>query len=223
VAPLIIVACSSARYSTDPGAATLVLPARFGEGQGEPGNSASAKPAPAPSPSASTSAAPAPSASAAEPTPTPVAPSNAPDPTPQRSATQVQYELELKDGTITVVSVTPVKLAEPIVTPRRVGRYAIELTIGKELIERLRFDFPATAADEPQLGTKKSLNAPLTLSQHAIGHLKLLLPQNPRVRRAALIDRATNTATELPWPLPPPPPAPASASATASGAPIPKP
>ena len=131
-------------------------------------------------------------------------------------AEQVEYELELKDGKITVLSVKPVKLSAPIVTPRRLGRYAIELSIGHELIERLRFDFPATAADEPQLSPKKPLFAPLTLSQHAVGHLKLLVPQSPRVRRAALVDRAANTATELEWPLPaPPPPAPAGSAAPA--------
>ncbi len=36
----------------------------------------------------------------------------------------------------------------PVVTARRMGRYAIELWIGQELIERVRFDFPLTAADE---------------------------------------------------------------------------
>jgi hypothetical protein len=117
-------------------------------------------------------------------------------------AEQVEYELELKDGKVSALSVKPVKLAEPIVTPRRMGRYAIELSIGHELIERLRFDFPGTAADEPQLGSKKKLYAPLTLGEHAIAHVKLLVPQSPRVRRAALIDRAANSATELEWPLP---------------------
>lgn len=209
-APLAVVACSSARYSTEPGAATLVVPARFAEGKGDP----SARPTASVAPSAAASASAAPSASAsAEPAAPPLTPSSAPDPTPLRLAEQVEYELELRDGNITVVSVKPVKLAEPIVTPRRVGRYAIELSIGHELIDRLRFDFPATAADDPQLGPKKLLNAPLTLSQHAVGHLKLLVPQSPRVRRAALVDRARESATELEWPLPPPPPPAAPSSA----------
>lgn len=193
-APLVFLACSSARYSTEPGAATLVVPARFAEGKGEP----SARPIATASPSVAASPSAAPSASSsAEPAAPPLTPSSAPDPTPLRLAEQVEYELELRDDQITVLSVKPVKLAQPIVTPRRVGRYAIELSIGHELIDRLRFDFPATAADEPQLSSKKPLNAPLTLSQHAIGHLKLLVPQSPRVRRVALVDRARNSATEL--------------------------
>lgn len=209
-APLVVLACSSARYSTEPGAATLVLPARFAEGKGVP--SATPIAAAPPSATASPSAAPA-ASSSSEPAAPPLTPSSAPDPTPLRLAEQVEYELELRDDQITVVSVKPVKLAQPIVTPRRVGRYAIELSIGHELIDRLRFDFPATAADEPQLSSKKPLFAPLTLSQHAIGHLKLLVPQSPRVRRAALVDRARNVATELAWPMPePPPPAPSAST-----------
>lgn len=117
-------------------------------------------------------------------------------------AEQVEYELELANGKVSVVSVKPVKLPAPVVTPRRVGRYAIELSIGHELIERVRFDFPGTAADEPQLDTKKKLFAPLTLSERALARVKLQLPHSPRVRRAALIDRAANTAIEIEWPLP---------------------
>ncbi|HXK20791.1 MAG TPA: hypothetical protein VNG33_23430, partial [Polyangiaceae bacterium] len=135
-----------------------------------------------------------------------------------RMAEQVEYELELSAGKVHVVSVKPVKLAEPIVTPRRIGRYALELSIGHELVERVRFDFPGTAADDPQVGTKKALYAPLTLSERAIARVKVLVPQSPRVRRATLVDRGTAAASELEWPLPEVPkatPAPAPASSAA--------
>jgi hypothetical protein len=117
-------------------------------------------------------------------------------------AEQVEYEVELAEGKVRVLSAKAVKLPAPVVTPRRLGRYAIELSIGRELIERVRFDFPGTAADDPQLGPKKPLFAPLTLSERAIARVKLQLPQSPRVRRAALVDRAANTATPIEWPLP---------------------
>lgn len=123
---------------------------------------------------------------------------------------QVEYQLELSGGKIRTVSVKPVTLAKPVATPRRLGRYAVELSIGSELIERVRFDFPGTAADEPVPGPKK-LNAPLDLSSRAIATVTLLLPHSPRVRRALLVDRALNTVTELEWPLPPAPPSPAPA------------
>ncbi|RYZ03144.1 MAG: hypothetical protein EOO73_28970 [Myxococcales bacterium] len=198
---LIAAGCSTARYSTEPGGPSVVLPAHFAEGKGEPRPAprpSAAPPAAAPPPAASAEPAPDPD----QPSPTPPAPSNLPDPTPLRQAEQVEYELELKDGKVSVVSVKAVKLPSPVVTPRRMGRYAIELGIGKELIERLRFDFPGTAADEPSLGAKKPLYAPLTMGERAIARIKLQVPQSLRVRRAVLVDRAQNAATELPWPLP---------------------
>ncbi len=213
LAPLAVAACSSARYSTEPGAPTLVMPANFADGTGEPGAKRAAPLASAPAPAAVASASAAPVAPA-------FTPSTAPDPTPLRQAEQVEYELELSEGKVRVVSVKAVTLPSPVVTPRRLGRYAIELGIGPELIERVRFDFPGTAADEPQIGTKQRLYAPLTLSERAIARVKLQLPQSPRVRRALLVDRALNTATELEWLLPAVPKAPSvpagSASAKAS-------
>ncbi len=131
--------------------------------------------------------------------------SKAPDPTPLVQAEQVAYELELREGKIRVVSATPVVLPKPVSTPRRLGRYALELSIGNELIERVRFDFPGTAADEPKPGPKK-VTAPLDLSSRAVAKVKLFVPHSPRVRRAVLVDRALETAQELPWPLPAPPP-----------------
>lgn len=172
------------------------------EGSGEPGASAKPPASAAPAAAAPSAAAPA-SSSAAAPAAPPLAPSKSPDPTPLRQAEQVEYDLELSEGKVRVVSVKAVTLKEPIVTPRRMGRWAIELSIGPELIERLRFDFPGTAADEPVKGPKK-LAAPLDMGSRAIARAKLLVPQSPRVRRALLVDRALNTATELDWPLPPP-------------------
>jgi len=123
-------------------------------------------------------------------------------------AEQVEYELELNEGKVQVVSAKAVKAASPVETPRRLGRYAIELRIGPELIERLRFDFPGTAADEPEAPGKQKLYAPLTLGARAIARVTLRVPQSPRVRQAVLVDRGLNTASELPWPLPEVPKAP---------------
>jgi hypothetical protein len=209
LAALGFVQCSGARYSSEQGGPSIVLPARFAEGEGEPGKAQAA--------ASGSAATPAPVGSAGAASAPALTPSTAPDPTPLRMAEQVEYEIELSEGKIRVVSVKPVKLASPIVTPRRLGRYAIELSIGQELIERVRFDFPATAADDPVVpGAKKPLSAPLTLAERAIARVKLLVPQSPRVRRALFVDRGLNTATPLEWPLPAVPQAAPSASAAAA-------
>jgi hypothetical protein len=131
-----------------------------------------------------------------------------PDPTALKSAQQVEYQLELSEGKVKVVSVKPVTLKEPAVTARRMGRWALELSIGQELIERVRFDFPQTAADEPNANQKR-LRPPLDLGSRAIARVTVHVPHSERVRRAVLFDRAHETVMELEWPLPaPPPPAP---------------
>jgi hypothetical protein len=215
LAPLLalLLGCSPARYSTEPDpshrldgerngqlAPTLVFPGHYAEG------SPQAPPSSAPFASA------VPAASSAPPSPATPSASKLPDPTPLEMAEQVEYDLELAEGKIRAVSVKPVRLSKPVATPRRLGRYALELSIGSELIERVRFDFPGTAADEPVPGRKK-LNAPLDLSSRAIARVKLLLPHSPRVRRALLVDRAMNTVQELEWPLPAPPPKPIATEA----------
>jgi hypothetical protein len=210
----LLLACSPARYSTEPDpshrldserngqlAPKLVFPGRYAEG------SPQAPPSSAPFASAVAAV------SSAPPVPAAPAASKQPDPTPLELAEQVEFDLELAEGKIRVVSVKPVRLSKPVATPRRLGRYALELSIGNELIERVRFDFPGTAADEPMPGRKK-LDAPLDLSSRAIARVKLLLPHSPRVRRALLVDRAMNTVQELEWPLPAPPPKPAATEPT---------
>jgi hypothetical protein len=209
----LLLGCSPARYSTEPDPShrldserngqqgpTLVFPGHYAEG------SPQAPPSSAPFASA------VPPASSAAPSAAAPTPSKLPDPTPLEMAEQVEYDLELAEGKIRAVSVKPIRLPKPVATPRRLGRYALELSIGRELIERVRFDFPGTAADEPVPGRKK-LDAPLDLSSRAIARVKLLVPHSPRVRRALLVDRALNSVQELEWPLPAPPPKPVAVEA----------
>ncbi len=134
-----------------------------------------------------------------------------PDPEPLRQREQWEYHLHWNAGTVEVGSVEAKQLPEPLVTARRFGRFAIELWIGQELVERVRFDFPLLGAHEP---TKAG--GPPTLGAKANVWQTVLVPAAARARRAVLLDRATNTQIALPWPpdaptppaAPPPPPAP---------------
>jgi hypothetical protein len=94
-----------------------------------------------------------------------------------------------------------VKLPAPIVTttPTRSLRRGAQ-ALGASLIERFAFDFPGTARTDPQLGPKRLLFSPLTLSEGSRPR-QLLLPQAAR-SPPSVGTRAANTATELEWPLP---------------------
>jgi hypothetical protein len=137
-------------------------------------------------------------------------------------AEQWQYQLLFQNGAPSVERVEKLTLKKPVPTPRRMGRFALELWIGRELIERVRFDFPLIAAEETPGVTRRPLHDAPSLVPNATARIRVSLPASPRATRLVLVDRATEKITELPWPpdresVAPTP----SASANAPSAPVP--
>ena len=126
--------------------------------------------------------------------------SDLPDPEPLRTADQWAYTVRYRRGSVTVEGVEPRRLDTPRVTDRRIGRYAIELWIGQELVDRVRFDFPLLAAEPPPGGSRKPIEEPPTLAAGADVAIEVLVPHSPRATRALLVDRATGAVQRLPWP-----------------------
>jgi hypothetical protein len=176
----------------------VVFPTTLGEGHGD-GDLAALPPEPAASSAPATT--PSAAASGAEPAHAVRPPSSPPDPEPLRLAEQWEYELLSKGGKVTVEAVHPRHFASPVVSARRFGRFAIELWIGPELVERVRFDFPGLALEEPEKrGARKPLYAKPDLGRGAEVRQKVLVPASPRARQALLLDRASGQASPLPWP-----------------------
>jgi hypothetical protein len=118
-----------------------------------------------------------------------------PDPEPLSRTKQWRYEIGYEKGRVAVRSVAAVQYRSPVVTARRMGRYAIELWIGKELIDRVRFDFPLLAAEEAEPGE----GVP-SLAAGAVVTRSILVPDSERATSAVLIDRATGERIDLSWP-----------------------
>ncbi len=202
---LLGVGCGAERLAQGPGV-SFVAPLAEGQGDEAPPRAA-ARPAP------SQAAAPVPSASGSVAAP----PHGQPDPEPLRQREQLDVVLLYEGGKISVLSVRPFTTAKPVVTERRMGRWALELWIGTELVERVRFDFPLLGAEElPPAGRRKPLAVPPSFAD-STAEQRLRVPLSERARRAVLVDRATGVETPLPWPLAPTPrpseAAPASRSA----------
>jgi hypothetical protein len=176
-----------------------------GKGDGAPAElplpSATAASSVAPSASGAPSASAAPRASPA-PGATPFVPqaftNDPPDPAPLRQADQYEYTFRYEQGAVRLLGVRAVHYKQPIVTARRVGRFAFELWIGRELIERVRFDFPLLGADEP-VQSKRPLHAAPSLAGGAYT-TRILIPAAARARSARLVDRKTRGEAKLPWP-----------------------
>ena len=166
------------------------IPSAAAAAQGEagaPNDAAPSAPPPNPSPSSSASAKPL---------------EGPPDPEPLRLADQWEYELAYDAGKVDVVAARARRFDKPVVSSRRIGRFAIELWIGRELVERVRFDFPGLGMDarpdEPR--GRRPLYPPANFAQGVHSRQTVLVPAAPRARRAVLVDRATGESRELPWP-----------------------
>lgn len=190
----------------EPGHAAYVLPHHIAEGKGEGSDlpdggtplSSSASPA-SPSAAASPSA----SASAAEPAaPKPAAlmAGSQPDPEPLKLAEQWQYQIVFENGAARVEGVQKRTLPKPVPTPRRMGRFALELWIGHELVDRVRFDFPLLASEETPGVKRRPLRDSPSLSSNALSRVRIDVPASPRATRLMLIDRATEKVQALEFP-----------------------
>jgi hypothetical protein len=142
----------------------------------------------------------APAAASAAPAPAepPEFTSDPPDPEPVRSSEQYEYSFRYDNGAVRVLGVRPLRSKQPVVSARRIGRFAVELWIGRELIERVRFDFPLLGGDEPQTGPRP-LGEPPSLASGTYD-AKVLVPAAARARTARLFDRKTRDSVQLPWP-----------------------
>lgn len=137
-----------------------------------------------------------------------------PDPTPLAQKTQWELEVHYDRGKLALVSAAKRTFDEPVVTPRRMGRFAVELWIGRELIDRVRFDFPLVGAPQPE--GAKNLAAPVRLDDTISVSQTVLVPDSQRATRAVLVDRATGEETPLAWPPDRPDGPPANSPATDS-------
>src|SRR5262245_18198683 len=78
-----------------------------------------------------------------------------PDPTPLVTRHQWVVDLGYRAGAIAFNGARRVEALKAVTTPRMMGRFAVELYIGKELIDRVRFDFPLLGADELAGGERR--------------------------------------------------------------------
>jgi hypothetical protein len=201
----LVAACASGHYATvDPGHAAFVIPHHIAEGKGE-GEDLPVDAGP-----------PVETHPAAEFPPPPPLSGSAPDPDPLALREQWQYALLYEGGNVSVEHVEKRTSPKPVATVRHMGRFALELWIGHELIDRVRFDFPLIAAETTPGSGRHPLHDAPSLGPHAIARMSVLIPASPRATRLVLVDRASGKAQEIPWP---PDREPSAPSAVPSAAP----
>lgn len=186
-------ACSSARM--DPNTGTVNWSAPPPLPLARPSASSSAAPAPEKAPQLGENSA-APAASAQDKAPEPTVCSSLPDPVPTTTDRWIKLQVRLDRGEFKVLSFARERMRRPQSTKRVMGRFAAELWIGCELIDRLRFEFPLLAA-EPSTLAPQDVN----FERASRFDVTILVPDSERATRLELVDRAHDMRRRFDWPL----------------------
>jgi hypothetical protein len=123
-----------------------------------------------------------------------------PDPEPLTERAWWSYPVTYDHGAIVVGEPALICVPRPQPTPRRIGRFAFELWLGRELIDRLRFDFPLLATEEPPQGPRRPLHETPRFAPGARVSVTLRMPASDRPTAARVFDRATGEAIAVSWP-----------------------
>lgn len=120
-----------------------------------------------------------------------------PDPPAMAEREQWVFDLRYDKGEIYLLAVHKQDMGTPHVTPRVMGRFALELFEGPTLIERVRFDFPMLGVPEaPDAGMK----TPPRFEPKLKTRIGVFFPATKRGTRLELWDRARDMRWPLPWP-----------------------
>ncbi|WP_437956924.1 hypothetical protein WME76_36980 [Sorangium sp. So ce119] len=122
----------------------------------------------------------------------------APDPAVRPSDRQWVFEVQYARGRGSIAGVRPVKLDRAVSTARVMGRFAIELYVGQELLDRVRFDVPLTG-DAPERQPDVLFRRP-TFDEGVTTRLRVQMADNPRASWAKLVDRKTGAEQRFLWP-----------------------
>jgi hypothetical protein len=123
-----------------------------------------------------------------------------PDPQPLVTRHQWIVDIGYQAGKIVYGGARRLELPKPAGTPRSMGRFALELFVGKELIDRIRFDFPLLGADD-FADSPRRWDSPPSFERNLSTRAAVMLPHSERATRALLVDRATGNVWALPWPF----------------------
>jgi hypothetical protein len=123
-----------------------------------------------------------------------------PDPKPLMERAWWAYPVTYDRGTILVGQPELACVTHPEPTARRIGRFAFELWLGRELVDRLRFDFPLLGGEEPPAGPRRPTREPARFAPGAHVSVMLRIPASDRATSARVLDRATGDVLAVTWP-----------------------
>lgn len=147
-----------------------------------------------------------------------------PDPPVQKNTKHWVFDIDVKSGVVSLGKARAATTPKPEGTPRVMGRYALEIYSGRELLDRVRFNVPGMGDGVRE--DKRILKRPGM--DRITTKFSVRIADNPRTNWARVVDRATGDEVYISWPPDAPPPstksdagvdaAPSASSATAADA-----
>jgi hypothetical protein len=122
----------------------------------------------------------------------------APDPPVVASTKQWVFTINVKEGVVSLGDAKSATTKKAEGTARVMGRFAIELWCGKELLDRVRFNVPGMGDGPRRTDDHRILKKPRM--DLITTHFNVRIADNPRTTNAKLIDRATGQETPIAWP-----------------------
>lgn len=119
-----------------------------------------------------------------------------PDPPVSKSTKHWVFDIDVKSGVVSLGKARAATTPKPEGTPRLMGRYALELFSGRELLDRVRFNVPGMG-DAPR-EDNRILKRPTM--DRVTTHFSVRIADNPRTNWARVVDRATGDEVYIAWP-----------------------
>jgi hypothetical protein len=138
-------------------------------------------------------------------------PSAQPDPEPAETLAYYNLTLRHCDGEVHLISAEEIVLDSATTLPSKMGRFAVELWIGRELLERARFDFPLLGAES----NERAIHSPALFGPRADVIWTVAVADRKRTTLAWVVDRLTGKRWDVAWPPEKTPGAPNSAGVDA--------
>jgi hypothetical protein len=119
---------------------------------------------------------------------------------PPAHASRKQWNIEIasRGGKVTAERAAAVTFDKPAESARVLGRFAVELYVGRELLDRVRFNVPLMG-DEPPQNNRNGLPRP-RFDQNVTARVTVRIADHPRAAYLLIVDRDTGETQKLDWP-----------------------
>jgi hypothetical protein len=122
----------------------------------------------------------------------------APDPPTRANRVHWVFDLSARGGKVSIDRVKAVSFDKPAETPRVVGRFALEFYVGRELLDRVRFNVPLMGG-EPPVGNRNNLPKP-RFDQNVTARVQARMADTTRAAYLLLVDRESGDTQKFLWP-----------------------